>query len=453
MNNYLMPSDVLISCSVLPLYLLTGTGAFEYNDSQLDANGKYEIEDAKRFGIMQDQSQNLFSGLAFRQPIFPRPVGPNGDVHEQVLDDSKSAFWPFSLFGMDVAQNQSDMVRVVFAKNTIPYYYAKANKQNVTTGDTVNYKVRSNNTKNLKTSKITMTIDNGQGVIENVKVNDAVKAYGDATVTLQTAPSGTANTNYTMTFTYTGDKPLPEDMDLFNYDLRTLDKSYFAAGNPVISSTATTTDQSNVVTANANLYVEYFNYNATVSRVSSYMNLEGTIDPATGGLNTKINQKNVGENVSITSDDGQINLQTPIKSSGGDYTFDGLKINQNYTIKVDVPGHFTMYNTVKPYDVIRGEKRGINYVITKDLLPAAAAGDTNKDNVIDIMDALTVQTYWGTSNPSADFNFDKIVDAKDMNYVVKNFGLKNSTVSNAPNAKKTYKGATLDNVLTKLGLK
>jgi hypothetical protein len=112
-----------------------------------------------------------------------------------------------------------------------------------------------------------------------------------------------------------------------------------------------------------------------------------------------------------------------------------------------------MYNTVKPYDVIRGEKRGINYVITKDLLPLAAAGDTNKDNVIDIMDALTVQAYWGTSNPSADFNFDKIVDAKDMNYVVKNFGLKNTTVSNAPNAKKTYKGATLDSVLTKLGLK
>ncbi|PGM58291.1 dockerin type I domain-containing protein [Bacillus sp. AFS053548] len=48
------------------------------------------------------------------------------------------------------------------------------------------------------------------------------------------------------------------------------------------------------------------------------------------------------------------------------------------------------------------------------------AGDANKDNVIDVLDALQVLTYLSTNKASADFNFDKIVDAKDMNYVVKN---------------------------------
>ncbi|WP_129690237.1 dockerin type I domain-containing protein [Gottfriedia acidiceleris] len=81
------------------------------------------------------------------------------------------------------------------------------------------------------------------------------------------------------------------------------------------------------------------------------------------------------------------------------------------------------------------------------------AGDANKDNVIDVLDALKVQTFWGTNKASADFNFDKVVDAKDMNYVVKNFGLRNSSVPNAPKAKTSYKGATLESILTKLGLK
>ncbi|MFF2876352.1 S8 family serine peptidase [Gottfriedia sp. NPDC057991] len=434
----------------------------EYSDSQLDATGKYlydfslnvndpEIEDAKRFGIPADQSRNYWGGLAFRTPIFPRPVGPNGDVHEQLLIDSKNAFWPFSLFGMDPAQNQSDQIRVVFTKNTTPYYYAKANKKEVTTGDTVNYTVRSNNTKNLKTSKITMTVNNGQGVIENVKVNDAVKAYGDATVTVQTAPRGTSSTTYTVTFTYTGDKTLPEDMDLFNYDLKVGDKSWFAAGNPV-TTTATTTNQSNVVTSNANIYVEYFNYKPTISYLTGYLKLEGTVDPVTGTTSSKIDQRTIGAKVTMTSDDGKTVLQIPIIGKSGDYLMDGVKA-QDYTMKVDVPGHFTVNQSVKPYVEIRGVKTGANYVVYKDTFQQAAAGDTNKDNVIDILDALYVQTYWGTNNPSADFNFDKKVDANDMNYVVKNFGLKNNTVPNAPNAKKIYKGTTLDSILAQLGMK
>ena len=53
----------------------------------------------------------------------------------------------------------------------------------------------------------------------------------------------------------------------------------------------------------------------------------------------------------------------------------------------------------------------------------------------------------------SDFNFDKVVDKKDMDYIVKNFGLRNSTVPDAPKAKSSYKGVTLDQILNELGLK
>ncbi len=64
-----------------------------------------------------------------------------------------------------------------------------------------------------------------------------------------------------------------------------------------------------------------------------------------------------------------------------------------------------------------------------------------------------IQTYWGTNKSGSDLNFDGVVDKKDMDYVVKNYGLQNSTVLNPPKAKTTYKGVTLDDVLTQLGLK
>ncbi len=122
--------------------------------------------------------------------------------------------------------------------------------------------------------------------------------------------------------------------------------------------------------------------------------------------------------------------------------------NNVYTVKVDVPGHFTMYKQLVLSDEVRGELVGKEL---RDSLPLASAGDANKDNVIDILDALTVQTYWGTNKASADFNFDKVVDKKDLNYLIKNFGLQNRTVTNAPKAKTSYKGVTLDSILSQLG--
>jgi hypothetical protein len=109
-----------------------------------------------------------------------------------------------------------------------------------------------------------------------------------------------------------------------------------------------------------------------------------------------------------------------------------------------------MSQNFEMYSDVRGEIVGKRL---KYNLPIAAAGDTNKDNVIDILYALAVQTYWGTNKASADFNFDKVVDAKDMDYIVQNYGLQNPTVKNVPKAKTSYKGATLDTVLSQLGLK
>lgn len=436
----------------------------EYKDSQLDAKGQFlydfnlnvsdpEVDEAAKYGIPVDQSKNAFVYMynSFF-PSLPINVDKNGDYKDQILVDSKYPTLPVTFYGMDAALNPTSQVRVVFVKDSYPYYYLKANKQTITTGDTVNYSVGSNNIKHLKTTKVTMQVYKNQGLIENVVVNDVVKKYGDAQVTVTSAPTSNADLlQYTFTFTYLGNKQLPEDLQLFNFDLKSLDKS-FTTGAPILSVSSTTIDNANVETKNVYTYTDNYNVNPKVSRLTGTVQVEGAKNPTTGETNYALDQRTIGAKITLTSYDGKTVLEAPVTSKQGDYAFDGIKVDTNpYTVSVDVPGHFTMNRKMDTLsDDIRGELTGR---FLRDLLDRASAGDTNKDNVIDVMDALAVQTYWGTNKASADFNFDKVVDEKDMNYIVKNYGEQNYTVPNAPKAKKSYKGDTLDSILEELGLK
>ncbi|USK34980.1 S8 family serine peptidase [Bacillus sp. F19] len=435
----------------------------EYSDSDLDSKGQMlydfklnindpEIDEAKKYGIPVDQSNNSFVySWASPYPSKPIRVDKNGDYSDHILVDSKYAKLPVVFYALDAAMNASSYKHVVFTKNTTPYYYLKANKQNITTGETVNYSVRSNNVKNLKTAKITMQVNKNQGAIENVIVNDAVKQYGDAQVSVTTAPTTSENRlQYTFTFTYLGDKTLPEDLQLFNFDVKTLDKSFTTEPSIGWDFYGTTIDQSNVEMKNVFTYIDNYFVNAKVSRLSGSVQIEGAKNPTTGQPISEIDLRET--KVTLTSFDGKTVLETPVTTKQGDYAFDGIKADTKpYTIKVDAPGHFTMYKTVDfLFDDIRGELIGKSF---RNLLKVARAGYVNKDDVIDVLDAIELQKNWGTNNVTTDFNFDKIVDKKDMDYVIKNYGLQNDSVPDAPRAKDTYKGITLDKVLSQLGLK
>jgi subtilisin family serine protease len=437
----------------------------EYNDSQFDSKSEFlydfninlndpEIEEAKQFGIELDQSSNAVVSF-YNSPFPANPINTdkNGNYSDQILVRKQAAPLQVQFYGMDAAFNftadATHMLRVVFVDSKLPYYYLKANKQNITTGDTVNYSVRSNNVKNLKTTKITLPMDPNLASIENVVVNDAVKQYGDAQVSVTSAPSG-AQMKYTFTFTYLGTKALPEDIQLFNFDLKTAEK--YVRGVPFnwFTMSASTIDQSNVETNNVYAYMESYKTNSTYSKLEGALQLEGTKNPSTGETNWALEQRTIGAKVTVNSYDGKTIVEAPIVNKNGVYSADGLKAEPNpYTLNVDVPGHFTMHKKFVMANEVAGEivGRRIGYS-----LPVAAAGDANKDDVIDILDALAVQKNWGTSDVSTDFNFDKVVDGKDMNYIIKNFGLQNPTVADAPKAKSSYKGATLDSIRKELGL-
>lgn len=438
---------------------------FEYNDSQLDSKGEFlydfninlhdpEVEEAKRNGIQIDQSSN--SVVSFYNSSFPaNPIktDKDGNYTDQILVRKQAAPLQVQFYGFDAAGNftadATQMLRVVFVDHQLPYYYLKANKKIVPSGESVNYSVRSNNIKNLKTTKITLPITSNLATIENVVVNDAVKQYGDAQVSV-TSASNALKTNYTFTFTYLGTKDLPEDLPLFNFDVKT--SNMYTRSVPVdwYTMSASTIDQSNVETKNVYAYTESYIPKSTYSKVEGALQLEGTKNPSTGETNWALEQRTIGAKVTVTSNDGKTIVEAPITTKNGAYSAEGIKAEKTpYTVKIDVPGHFTMHKQLVLSNEVRGETVGkrLNYH-----LPIATAGDANKDDVIDILDALEVQNNWGTDNATTDFNFDKVVDGKDMNYIIKNFGLQNPTVVEAPKVKNSYKGTTLDSILRELGL-
>ncbi|MEH6936751.1 dockerin type I domain-containing protein [Bacillus sp. JJ664] len=243
-------------------------------------------------------------------------------------------------------------------------------------------------------------------------------------------------------------------MQLVNFDLVTVNRynKDFAAQWYSMEFTGTSIDQSDVQKNNVYTYMEAIDLKQThYSRLEGQMKLEGTIDPTTGQTNWALDQQNIGAKVTVTSYDGKNVADAFFINTNGNYVADELNADSKpYTIKVDVPGHFTMYKSLLISDEVRGETLGrrLGFSLTQ-----AKAGDVNKDNVIDIVDAIEIQNNWGTNSLRSDLNFDKVVDKKDMNFVIKNFGLQNPSVSDAPKVKSSYKGVTLEDVLTKLGLK
>ncbi|MFB7142850.1 dockerin type I domain-containing protein [Gottfriedia sp. NPDC056225] len=118
--------------------------------------------------------------------------------------------------------------------------------------------------------------------------------------------------------------------------------------------------------------------------------------------------------------------------------------DDTHELQVNIPGHFTI-------EFHEDEK-----VTHQDLylyrLQPSYAGDVNKDDVINVMDTIYLQTYWGTNKREADINFDGVVDEKDMAYLENNYLMQNPTINYAPTPKTKYKGQTLETVKSVLGI-
>jgi hypothetical protein len=285
--------------------------------------------------------------------------------------------------------------------------------------------------------------------IVNISLNPkAEKLGGKLDVTTTNPSSTTVKSNVNVTFD--GSSNIKGDIPMVDVTIKIPDMK---DDNPVssfrtVTSTFTSTD--NTVT-NPFTYVAPINILPDFSSVISYIHADGFVN-SDGYLDSTKDYTKVGANVTIQDSKGKTYTGTMDKY--GQFYITGLPVTRDmFTLIEDIPGHFTMYDHfTNAYKTMDGEDYGIYKRLGTETVDTAIGGDVNKDNVIDIQDALAIQTYWGTNKRSADINDDGTVDAKDFAFVEKNFGKQNPTVDNAPKPQMKYKGKTLADIKSELGI-
>ncbi|PGZ92974.1 S8 family serine peptidase [Bacillus sp. AFS029533] len=413
------------------------------------------VDQMKAIGLKADQSQN-YIGYYYNSFYLTGKLSldENGKAKDEIAMQPNLSVLNVRFAGVDQATNFNGMKQYLFVKEGTPYVYGQANvatrlnQVNAQVGDKITVTLTANNLAKLQKANYNFTTSTLDTNIVNIALNpEAKKLGGQLNVTTTNLSSTTVKSNVDVTFDGTqdvsGDIPMvdvtikiPELNDVYNYS------SFYS-----VNSTFTSVD--NVVTKPLTAIVP-INILSNTSSVIGYIHPE-SFNNADGTLKY-IDYTKLGANVTVVDSKGK--KYTGTMDSRGQFTIGGLPVTKDaFTVVTDIPGHFTTYGKFDTaYNTIDGFIYGYKLRLGTETVDTATAGDINKDNVIDINDALAIETYWGTNKRSADINFDGTVDAKDFAYVEKNYLLQNTAVDNAPKPAKKYKGKTLADIKIELGI-
>jgi hypothetical protein len=168
-------------------------------------------------------------------------------------------------------------------------------------------------------------------------------------------------------------------------------------------------------TVNTPTFADYFKFISKHSHLEGYF--KGEALPYT---NYSLDRSKLGVTAYVVDKNGKRYFASINKY--GTMTIDKIPVKEDdYTLVVDIPGHFEYRKKVKLSKNVDGELQGLYYYLAYDYVPA---GDVNGDGVIDIHDAILVANQAGKTvneNSKEDLNKDGVVDINDFNFIVKNF--------------------------------
>lgn len=366
------------------------------------------------------------------------PVGTDGTINFDVPITETIALNKFTVSGFDGAKNQTPKKNFYFVKAGTPYGYLKSDKTNVKMGDTVNATLVLNNVDKLKSAEWTLTNIGNSFEIVDAKANNALANYGTSVVSVET----TGNTS---------------KLKL------TMDETKTVSGNiPAINLTLKVKDTAFVVSAAVNPAITYTNdlgNKITLSSAGMEWQVQSTFSEISGSIKGNAlllkDYTKVGGSLRLIDANGTVYDGTLTIGRTGDYRISKLPITDKPFIwEMKLPGHFMMKRQVQigveKNGTILGQSRLYYTGMTGIFYAYAVAGDVNQDNVIDIQDALAIQQAWNTNNRAADINFDGIVDAKDMQFVIDNYLKQNRDVENSPVPIQQVDGKTLQDIIKEL---
>ncbi|PEL14018.1 S8 family serine peptidase [Bacillus sp. AFS017336] len=452
---------------------MTAGGIYETTnptDTKVTVSGSVfdkDIDEMKAGGITASQGDNTFTYY-----------NPNNSSEKSISVDSEGKFnaeiplatsgpivnpiteYDFSDYSKSTVRNYDSFIDAYFVRKGTAYTTAIADKQRINMGDTNTVTFSTKNVKtNVKKAEFSFTYPSTFLDVVNVQPNSAFKGKLDVQYTTTALQGGSSK--MTITATATGDLAntgIAGDASLVDLTFKAKDVYYKGpmtflspTGSRFFNAVYTNVDNTTVTTQGIQ---PYFFVTPNYSLMRSSVEAEGLMK--FGGLEPEMKQldySKIGAKVSVKDANGKeygVTDQFGYSNTSPWLFRTRLPItDKNFNLKIDVPGHFTLSKDftvgIKDDGKVKAGSKPVQY----DYLPG---GDVNKDNVIDINDAIYIQTYWGTNKRDADINFDGVVDEKDMQYVINNYMMQNPWNENSPKPVKKYKGKTLDDVLQALGL-
>ncbi|MFB7142849.1 S8 family serine peptidase, partial [Gottfriedia sp. NPDC056225] len=427
-----------------------------------------DIDEMKAAGMTASQGDNTFTyynpNSSSEKSI---PVDAQGNFNSEIPLSTSGPIvnaiteYDFTDYSKSTVRNYGSVVDAYFVRQGTAYTTAISDKKSINMGDSTTVTFSTKNVKtNVKKAVFSFQYPSAFLDVVNVQPNAAFKDKLDVQYT--NVPQAGGKTLMTITATATGELAntgIVGDASLVDLTLKAKDQyykgtmSFFSANGSsrFFNAVYTNVDNSTVTTQGIQ---PYFYVTPTYSLMRGAVQAEGLmkfdgLEPEMKQLDytkagTKISVKDSkGKEYGVTdqlgyADTAQYAFRTRLPLT-----------DDTFTQKIDVPGHFTFTKDFtigyKEDGKVTAASKPVNY----EYIPG---GDVNKDNVIDINDALYIQTYWGTNKRDADINYDGVVDEKDMQYVINNYMMQNPWNENSPKAKTKYKGQTLDDVLQALGL-
>ncbi|WP_342543618.1 S8 family serine peptidase [Paenisporosarcina sp. FSL H8-0542] len=383
------------------------------------------------------------------------PVNADGTFTVNIPTNPTRAMLP-SFYAMDAASNKTFKEgRDIFViRDDVAYGFMQPEKRTAKMGETAHATLTLNKVSNVKqvvyrfyhhTDVASMNVTPHPSVADKVNVNVAEKLFSgnlyEATVTVTLKDGATplsgnlslVDLGFTMSNTYTAQPVMwPAYIPSVTYtDINNTAKTALS-GNPAIYFMEPT-----------------YSLARGINRAEAFTIYYGTPNQQ---ANQSYDYSKMGIKVKATSSNGTVYNGVIPSGKGPSVAYQIPKLpltDDQYELDFNVPGHFTVH---KDFTIGFHEDGKVTYQNLSLRLNPAIAGDVNKDDVIDVMDALYIQTYWGTNNREADINFDEKVDEKDLAFVEKNYLMQNPTINYAPAPKKKYKSQTLETLKRALGI-
>lgn len=403
-------------------------------------------DDYSKQGIGIDQSANFVmeknNNLSFTNGFY---VDADGNFKYNIPLNPTAKSVSVELQGYNSAGIGTRFKNYTFVPEGTPYVYGSQENDYVKLGDNVKITLTANNLIAAKKLATSFTFDKSKLELIDVKVHPAIEKFGNTKLTTESLPSG-SNTKLNVNMELLDGK-VSGDVPFVEVILKVKDDSYFIW----------TTFKSPTST-----YVN--GMNQSISMVSAFESVWGlpTFSKSSGSLGIpqafkrdgrdtwRVDPSKIGAVLSVKDKDG--NTYPGVISQFGQISVEKLPVRIDEMVEsIDIPGHFTM---IKPFYVgfINDNGEPTPHHNPEISLSAPIAGDVNKDDVIDLKDALEIQANWGTNTRNADINFDGTVDAIDFAFFEKNYLMQNPTVVDAPKAVKVYKDKTIEDVKRELGI-